>query len=83
MLSEVLFTVKNAKKTDFFAEKICKTIASKQYELSPDLEVQITISLGVSTYPLNGKTPTELIEYADKCLYKAKENGRNQVGFIE
>ena len=65
------------------AEKICKTIASKQYELSPDLEVQITISLGVSTYPTNGKTPTELIEYADKCLYKAKENGRNQVGFIE
>lgn len=65
------------------AEKICKTIASKQYELSPELEVRITISLGVSTYPINGKTPTELIEYADKCLYKAKENGRNQVGFIE
>ncbi|MBQ8887528.1 MAG: diguanylate cyclase [Candidatus Gastranaerophilales bacterium] len=65
------------------AEKICKTIASKQYELSPDLEVQITISLGVATYPQNGKTPTDLIEYSDKCLYKAKENGRNQVGFIE
>lgn len=65
------------------AQKICKTIADKDYELTPDLEVKITISLGVSTYPENGTTPTELIEYADKCLYKAKENGRNQVGFLE
>ena len=64
------------------AQDICKIIAEKKYELTPELEVNITISLGVSTYPENGKTPAELIEYADKCLYKAKENGRNQVGFI-
>lgn len=64
------------------AQEICKIIAEKKYELTPELEVNITISLGVSTYPENGRTPTELIEYADKCLYKAKENGRNQVGFI-
>lgn len=65
------------------AQKICDTIASKQYALTPDLEVSITVSLGVATYPLNGKTPAELIEYADKCLYKAKENGRNQVGNVD
>lgn len=65
------------------AQKICDTISSKSYELTPELEVNITISLGVSTYPKNGETPTELIEYADKCLYKAKENGRNQVGFLD
>jgi diguanylate cyclase (GGDEF)-like protein len=65
------------------AKNICNKISSKEYELTPDLSVNITISLGVSTYPENGKTSTELIEYADKCLYKAKENGRNQVGFID
>lgn len=65
------------------AQKICKTVADKDYELTPDLEVKITISLGVSTFPDNGKTSTELIEYADKCLYKAKEGGRNRVGFLE
>lgn len=65
------------------AKDICNKIAEKEYELSPDLSVNITISLGVSTYPENGKTPTEIIEYADQCLYKAKENGRNQVGFID
>lgn len=62
------------------AKKICDIVASKKYKLSQDLEVNVTISLGVATYPENGTTPTELIEYADKCLYNAKENGRNQVG---
>ncbi|MBR6163169.1 diguanylate cyclase [bacterium] len=62
------------------AQKICSTIAEKKFQLTPELQCHVTISLGVSTYPENGKTPTELIEYADQQLYKAKENGRNQVG---
>ena len=65
------------------AKKICETIAGKEYALTPDLSVNITVSLGVATFPENGKTVTELIEYSDQCLYKAKENGRNQVGFID
>ena len=75
----------NAKKEQaiFVAKKICETIASKTYDLSDGLTVNITVSLGTSTYPENGKTPAELVEYADECLYKAKENGRNQVGFKE
>ena len=65
------------------AQKICDAIASRNYELTPEITVNITISLGVSSYPDNGKTPEELIEYADKGLYKAKENGRNQVGLLD
>ncbi len=62
------------------AQKVCNTISEKKYQLTPELQCHVTISLGVATYPENGKTPTELIEYADQQLYKAKENGRNQVG---
>ncbi len=65
------------------AENICKTVSTNKYPLSDNLNVEITLSLGCSTYPENGKTPEELIEYADKCLYNAKETGRNKVGFIE
>jgi len=39
---------------------------------------RITISLGISTFPEDGKTLNELLEHADAALYHAKENGRNQ-----
>ncbi len=39
----------------------------------------ITISLGIALLPDHGKTAIELITEADKALYQAKENGRNQV----
>ncbi|MCD7779331.1 MAG: diguanylate cyclase [Candidatus Gastranaerophilales bacterium] len=79
----VILNNTNKERAIEIAKKLCNAISSQKYDLTPELEVSVTISLGVSTYPDNGKTPAELIEYADKCLYIAKENGRNQVGFIE
>jgi diguanylate cyclase (GGDEF)-like protein len=39
-----------------------------------------TISIGVaSAVPGDGITPQELLSQADRCLYKAKEGGRNRV----
>ncbi|MCW8452170.1 diguanylate cyclase [Legionella quinlivanii] len=40
---------------------------------------QVTASIGLSMYPKDGKTTADLIEAADKALYSAKNNGRNQV----
>lgn len=62
------------------AQKICTAIAEHPLKLVNGNEVNVTISLGVSTYPQNGENPAEMIKFADDCLYKAKENGRNQVG---
>ncbi len=42
-------------------------------------EVTVTISIGLSTFAKGMKSFTELIELADKQLYKAKEGGRNRV----
>ena len=64
------------------AEKVCKNVAAKPFLIAQNTEKNVTISLGVSTYPENGSDPQELIEYADKGLYAAKENGRNQVGRV-
>lgn len=41
--------------------------------------VHITLSAGLSTYGRDGKSLNQLITKADKRLYFAKENGRNQV----
>ena len=62
------------------AEKICKRVASNKFKLNNvALEENVTISLGVATYPDDGETASEIIEAADKRLYQSKHNGRNQV----
>lgn len=64
----------------FTAQKICNAISAQPLKIVNGNEVNVTISLGVSTYLENGETTQEMIKYADDCLYAAKENGRNQVG---
>jgi diguanylate cyclase (GGDEF)-like protein len=42
--------------------------------------LHVTISVGIATFPSGQiRDSKELIECADKALYKAKENGRNRV----
>lgn len=38
-----------------------------------------TVSIGIATYPHDGKNNRDLLEYADAGLYISKENGRNRV----
>ena len=40
---------------------------------------KLTVSMGIATFPENGKSPDELISLADKRLYIAKKEGRNRV----
>jgi diguanylate cyclase (GGDEF)-like protein len=40
---------------------------------------EVTISIGVATYPQSGNTLEEMLRAADRALYAAKHGGRNQV----
>ena len=62
------------------ANRICASVSEKPFHLTPLDTAPVTISLGVATFPDNAQTPQDLIEWADKGLYYAKEHGRNQVG---
>lgn len=46
-------------------------------ELQPD--GRLTVSLGIAIYPDDAKSKREIVEFADRALYWAKESGRNQV----
>lgn len=61
------------------AQKICKRVAEKRFRLNNYQESNVTISLGVASFPEDGLTPSEIIDIADKRMYQSKKNGRNQV----
>jgi|GEM_PF-5567958 len=61
-------------------EKVIKAI---RCALDPNIKInelslQVTISIGVSVYPLNGTNFKQLLKFADLAMYDAKQKGRNQ-----
>ncbi|WP_409252392.1 diguanylate cyclase [Bacillus sp. SCS-153A] len=58
------------------AERIRSSIAS--YPVAKGL-LPVTVSIGVSTYPQNGKDKKGLIYSADTAMYVSKAQGRNRV----
>lgn len=62
------------------AERIRGCVSEQPF---PNKETQpggnLTISLGVATFPLDAGDVNGLVEKADKALYRAKEGGRNRV----
>lgn len=60
------------------AEKIRKLLENKVFEYK-GLKIAITVSIGISQNIKNDESLDSIIARADKALYKAKENGRNQV----
>lgn len=44
-------------------------------------EFNLTVSIGVAIYPVNGGDPDALMQHADKALYNAKKHGKNTYMF--
>lgn len=42
-------------------------------------EMRVTVSVGITTFPENGKAEHEIVRVADQALYRAKGSGRNLV----
>jgi diguanylate cyclase (GGDEF)-like protein len=62
-----------------FAEKIRATIEKTHYYGNPDKPLHVTVSIGIAWYQEGDQTIHESIKRSDQALYKAKQNGRNQV----
>lgn len=71
-------------------QKGAKKVASELRKAIMDLKIEhesspisqyVTVSIGAATkWPTVHSDPSELIEEADKALYYAKDNGRDQIG---
>ncbi len=62
------------------ASKVVNGIAAQAYDIGGGVTKKVTVSAGVATFPTHGQSLEVLVEFADQGLYRAKENGRNQVG---
>ena len=60
------------------AERIRAAVAAAQHPTEQGA-LQVTLSIGVATWPGAGEDPEALLASADKALYRAKQSGRNRV----
>lgn len=61
------------------AERIRKKIENTEFLKDEGKNIKITASIGIATYPVHATTKTDLLELADKAMYKGKESSRNVV----
>lgn len=61
----------------YISERILKLVRINKL-IYKGTTLQITISIGKTKF-YNGDTPEELIDRADKALYRSKMNGKNQI----
>jgi diguanylate cyclase (GGDEF)-like protein len=58
--------------------RFLKSVEDKRIK-AYDEELNLTVSIGISSFPEDGKQMQELIDKADLALYQAKQSGRNQI----
>jgi diguanylate cyclase (GGDEF)-like protein len=59
--------------------KIREAIKLQPFGGIGDEPVYVTVSIGIASYPEHGNSFHELVETADRALYRAKESGRDRV----
>lgn len=60
-------------------EKIREAIRAQPFGSNGEEPVKVAVSIGVAAYPHHGSSFHEIVEAADKALYRAKEGGRDRV----
>jgi diguanylate cyclase (GGDEF)-like protein len=60
-------------------ERIRDQVESTIIETQDTGKLKITVSVGVTSFPENGKSHEEIVSIADQALYRAKGSGKNLV----
>jgi len=64
------------------AERIRKSIEGSQFDIR-GTQLNVTVSLGLASYPDDGGNIDVVVDKADKALYRAKRRGRNRAATYE
>ena len=77
----LLCDVANAKYAAGVAEKMLVALR-RPYRID-GLELHVSASIGIATFPADGKTQEVLFRNADAAMYRAKDCGRNNLQFFK
>ncbi|MAD40941.1 MAG: hypothetical protein CL623_00910 [Arcobacter sp.] len=72
VIIEELFEAQNV---SIIASKIIETLSTPI--INNNNTLYISCSIGISIYPEDGVSPSDLLKYADSAMYKAKNEGRS------
>jgi len=62
------------------ANRIARAVSSSALHIDANIEVSITASFGIATYPTHAMTKENLIRQADAAMYRVKSSTKNAVG---
>ena len=60
------------------AARVLAAMNSTPLQVSPALQLPVSISIGVAAFPENGADGRAVLEAADQAMYRAKREGRNR-----
>ncbi|MFY9198439.1 MAG: GGDEF domain-containing protein [Acutalibacteraceae bacterium] len=79
---EFVAFIKNVQSVALVCDKVQRLSASfKKYGLDNNYNYKLSVSMGIAMHNKDGKTYDELYKNADKALYEAKRNGKDQYKF--
>lgn len=65
-------------------EEICRRVEDARFSYSgKEIELKVTVSIGVAFFPRDAKDADSIISAADRALYIAKNGGRNRVAALK
>ncbi|HEX8170006.1 MAG TPA: GGDEF domain-containing protein [Thermoanaerobaculia bacterium] len=65
------------------AQRVARSIAGSPLRIDADVEVSITASFGIASYPTHAMSKEDLIRQADAAMYRVKSTTKNAVGIAD
>ena len=75
----VLLVDTNSEEALFVAERMRKSVEQEQLVRLMGINVRLTVSIGVASFPEHAVTKQQLLTLADQAMYRGKESTRNVV----
>jgi len=75
----IILTQTNKEQAFVIAERLRENILQYKFRnFKPNPDLQVTVSIGLASFPADAQTQENFIQKADKAMYIAKFGGKNQ-----